>query len=781
MINLNENKFIFSEKMKESLVILVCVLFLAPKVLTVNETDSVESTFAFIERTKAKLELTKDPNIILLIGNPGSGKSTLVHYVAGDYSKLISIEPDGDESDFKIHDGLDPELDEIISTTESRTLVPEMVIDEKGNVWYDCPGFADTRNRTVEIASTIFIKSVIENASNIKIVLVVNYASVTEGYDRLDLDRLMTHATQLIKHIDRYKYSVALVVSKTPPVRIKGSKLIDVHEDSVKRTTAKYMRGYRTVLEQKGSNEEKIQLIEALSQVTSNDVPRKISIFWRPNDAGAFNTIPKMVDGRQKIRKSILEDTSYTEIRLNDFGFPLSDGAQTHIASMVRHTIALISEIIMIIDDHVCSALQRKIGSIDSFLDRFDLLEMCKRSIELNTVKTLEDLSERFATLTKILEINSMDLSTQFYRLEQQKNNLNNMKKITQVETFLPIHEWIANSAKTINYLMPDHKWYSFLVQLYEFFAGYEVQKNITARLSDWRLLNKPQGPRIDANNFNEFISWFPGNTDVTPTPLKLKELNELIEITLFQFPTQYECKEGIVKISGNFVKSSDLHSYLDCLEERWENIRISVFAVNTFFVDSDVDLQIEGGRFVISYHDSTEQLNIFGVKWKILQPTMFNLNGGGPRVSGPPYCICDAGDPGMPGQSAANFFGLSSEIINGDLLMVNLTGRNGAHGQVGTSCLYPNVSADLQEYGESSGISRIDDAVLDSIQRKGYDAKIFGNIRQDTGSRFSLKVRVYPHQCCGVSGGEGGPGKSNNKFSRRMRIQLIIIYVEAT
>lgn len=191
----------------------------------------------------------------------------------------------------------------------------------------------------------------------------------------------------------------------------------------------------------------------------------------------------------------------------------------------------------MIIDNHVCSAFQRKIGSIDSFLDRFESLEMCKRSIELNNdnMKTLQDLTDRFAILTKILEINSMDLSTQFYRLKQQMSNLNNMNKITETEMVLPVRDLIANSAKTYNYFTPEHNWYTFLVQLYEFLAGYEVQKNITARLSDWGLLNKPQG-----------------NTAVPQTPLKLEELNKIIEITLFEFPTQVEYKNSTVTISGN-------------------------------------------------------------------------------------------------------------------------------------------------------------------------------------------------------------------------------------
>lgn len=50
-------------------------------------------------------------------------------------------------------------------------------------------------------------------------------------------------------------------------------------------------------------------------------------------------------------------------------------------------------------------------------------------------------------------------------------------------------------------------------------------------------------------------------------------------------------------------MKSSDLHSYsyLDCMNwNDWENLRISVFVVNTLYVDSDVDLQIEKGETVL-------------------------------------------------------------------------------------------------------------------------------------------------------------------------------------
>lgn len=554
--------------MKRLIVVLWCFLALAhvlpnrvnvkgaSHVLTENSTDSAEKTLQFIREMQTKLKFTKNPNIILVVGNTGSGKSTLVHYVAGDYSNLISIEPDGDDAEYIIYDGLDSEISEIVSTTKSRTLVPEMVIDEAGKVWYDCPGFGDTRNHTVEIASTFLIKSVIDNASNIKVVLVVNYGSVTKSYDRSDLDRLLTHATQLIENIDRYKNSVSLVVSKTPSKRIRGEKLIDVQEDSVKRATAAFMRKHRSILLSSSSNEKKIQLIDAILEEAPTGNYRKISIFWRPNAAGAFNTIPKLVDGRHKIRKSVIDDTSYMGIQLDDFGFPLTDGAQIHIANMARHTIVDISIALINVDNHALSELQQEIQSIDSFHDRLELLVSGKSALQSfdNTEATLEYLIERFAVLIKALNLTSI---TEFLNIEQHEENLNRLKTIARTEITFPIRDVMANSTRTIDYITMEHNWYSFLEQVFEYFTRYDVQKDVSAYnvadLSDWGLLNRPQGLQIDATNFNEFVSLFQRNTELTQTPSRLEELNGIIEITL-KSPPQYDCKGSMMRITGHFV-----------------------------------------------------------------------------------------------------------------------------------------------------------------------------------------------------------------------------------
>lgn len=61
---------------------------------------------------------------------------------------------------------------------------------------------------------------------------VVNHGSVTPGYDRKDFDTLMKHGVSLLRQMDRFVRSVALIVSKTPSVRNRGVRMFDVPEIS---------------------------------------------------------------------------------------------------------------------------------------------------------------------------------------------------------------------------------------------------------------------------------------------------------------------------------------------------------------------------------------------------------------------------------------------------------------------------------------------------------------------------------------------------------------------
>ncbi|KAG4066107.1 hypothetical protein HA402_010309 [Bradysia odoriphaga] len=406
-----------------------CALIVVSVGSVVSE-DSAEDVLNYIDNVQKRLNVTQNSNVILVIGNTGCGKSTLVHYVAGDYSRMFALEPLNPNSvNFEIRDELDPELGRITLATESRTLIPVISMDENHNTWMDCPGFGDTRNETVEIATAFLIKRVIESASNIKIVLVMNYNSVTNSRD--DFDNLLSRATQLMRNVSRFENSISLVVTKAPSFKMRGRHYIDIYEDNIKNLTVHFMIDHRSLLETKGASRSKIQLIESVlgrsTPTNNNDYYPKISIFWRPDEPGPFNKIERMITGRRYIRESILNRSSYVPVRITDFGFPLTPQAQIKVRNMMQHTVDIIGTILQHIVDRLFVEIQRKIQLAKTPKSQLEVinvgLSFCELKKNGSEGITLDQLTDQLLWLSREYNVLTADLKG-FHRLSQHGKNL---------------------------------------------------------------------------------------------------------------------------------------------------------------------------------------------------------------------------------------------------------------------------------------------------------------------------------------------------------------------
>lgn len=892
--------------------VLLLYLALSKSISPEKPNDSAEEALEFVNNAVRKVVLAQDEKIALFFGNTGCGKTTLIHYVACDFSKLLSIEPPNLNSiDFVIRDELDPDVNITTSSTVSRTLIPEKIVDNEQNVWYDLPGLGDTRNETAEIAATFLMKKVIESASSVKIVLVVNYASVTDGNNRDDFDNLLSGALQLIKNVKRFENSVSLVVTKVPSFKMRGRQVIDIYDDSVKNTTVEFISAHRSVLHEKGANDRKIQLIDTLvKQSSDGDYPR-ISIFWRPNDVGPFNTIDKMVIGRQQIRESILNSTSFSDVQPNDFGFALTAKAKIKVAHFAQHTIDNVSmvlqsiieklligmrqqikstndlkkrleliergrntinsknetEVIRLselsdrlkrligeynvpnmneftkiekheqnlkilcslmqtdaptdsiaplsgldsnpsvayqprsqnyaslveqivqnftdfeneaqndiktqsrllienistvlkkIDRRVLFALQKRLREIDGFQNRLELLQMGRDC--LNSTKdeiVLKKRTDQFLSLIQTFDINSVDLH-ELHQIESDEKDLMALQTMSHWDVVAPVRDWIAMSSNVTEFLTSTHEWYAFLADTFKFLGSYEIQKNVSpynvADLSNWGQLNKPQGLWVDENNFGDFTKRIARGADFESTPSRLVELNEIIDATL-KSPTQIECNGQVMTIQGFFLKSSDIQ--LSKCSNGNDVTVLNVYVVDTFYVDGDL------------YLNKTKevQLNIFATTWHILQESTFYLNGIDGKLHPPLTSNGKAGKPGNHGTNAGHFFGLTYEVINGNLLRVELNGGNGGNGQDGTG--NPDVDVIFNGYNNKRvgvPIAHCKEAYLTDMQRLGYNAELLTSrieLKCKTAfliqKNFCHKFRLYSDRCCG-STGTGGVGKT--------------------
>ncbi|GFS38774.1 uncharacterized protein NPIL_616951 [Nephila pilipes] len=311
-----------------------------------NKNNSlIKDTLELLEEGEKEIELRDEfKDVTLVLGNTGSGKSTFTQWVAGDNSKLISVEVKEGTGEYIIVDN-----NRIgNSTVQSKTIFPELVTqNDTQAAYYDCPGFSDTRSTSHDIATTYFIKKVLDFSERVKMIFVISHPSVRKGVDRQDFMKLLRHATDLIKDIDKFKNSIALVATKVDNQYIKqGKNFVLVADSKIIEAIADFLQEVRQYLEQTqkdlitSQKEQKfydnaIKFINALL-VKDDDRITKIGIFRRPEEPGPLSEIALLREGKTHVEKIIYEKLSFAEKNENDFGYTVSQKSKNDINDLVE-------------------------------------------------------------------------------------------------------------------------------------------------------------------------------------------------------------------------------------------------------------------------------------------------------------------------------------------------------------------------------------------------------------------------------------------------------------
>lgn len=114
----------------------------------------------------------KDKDLVLVVGNTGSGKSTFLNYLIG--KKMI--EPGSMKKVFQCEDP----VFEIGFGFESKTHFPQVYYDPESDLTYcDCPGFNDNRGVEFDVSNMYAIARLCHSARSIKgVVILINYFSL---------------------------------------------------------------------------------------------------------------------------------------------------------------------------------------------------------------------------------------------------------------------------------------------------------------------------------------------------------------------------------------------------------------------------------------------------------------------------------------------------------------------------------------------------------------------------------------------------------------------------
>lgn len=220
----------------------------------------------------------------------------------------------------------------------------------------------------------------------------------------------------------------------------------------------------------------------------------------RSANDGAFNTIGQMVSGRKQIRDTVLRRTVYTRIQKNDFGYALSDTAQLRIGELAQYAIDDVRRILSEIDQRTLQLLQAKVIRVDDFFERDKILENIEREIgnvwKSAVIHSISSLSDKIAVLSNALNL-TID-SKELRQICRNEENLAILKSMVRFEIKVPIDDYVSKSfARTFKYIKREHNWSEFLVNVYNFFVGYEIQKDVSfynvRELNDWKIRDKPQ------------------------------------------------------------------------------------------------------------------------------------------------------------------------------------------------------------------------------------------------------------------------------------------------
>jgi GTPase SAR1 family protein len=199
---------------------------------TIDESINILTTCITYGQFRAQKLAGKEG--IIIIGNTGAGKSTLVNYLYGcqmqnaKVQDLLQEDPTLKRGDFlkkkviRVHpDSPVEEVMRIGHTKKSMTFMPDIIQDRKISqiAYCDCPGFLDSRGAEINIANAVNIKNTLSEANQIKVLILINSESLTDGRGKgfKDMIQIACDLFGSRENLLRHKDSLLLGITQIRP------------------------------------------------------------------------------------------------------------------------------------------------------------------------------------------------------------------------------------------------------------------------------------------------------------------------------------------------------------------------------------------------------------------------------------------------------------------------------------------------------------------------------------------------------------------------------------
>ncbi|CAG8485565.1 3197_t:CDS:2 [Gigaspora rosea] len=358
-------------------------------------------------------KIFQQENANIIIGDTGEGKTTLLGYLTG--IPLFSRE--GDLGDYIIYTK-DSKIIDINHRPISQTSIPTC-----RGVYWDCPGFGDTRGPVQNIVNAYSIYKLIESVDKLKILLVVS-ESIIKSTRKKEFLNLINNLGETFKNIDELVRGLCLIITK--------SDKLDVRK--VRTCFRKILEEYNN---QENFSQPKREILNFLSSSES-----QIVFFNAPDQEGQISDTDKflILESIEKISylnnlepKILLDDKS--KLYINNLVERFYDDIKDYISLKFYPAIQNYFEII--IDKHLGTAKELRNSLI----------------VLSNKFKNIYDEPEKFEeNLQQIL------LIVEFIQRNNLKEEL--LKKISLLKFFKLV------KSESFEIKGNTNSWYSYISEL---------------------------------------------------------------------------------------------------------------------------------------------------------------------------------------------------------------------------------------------------------------------------------------------------------------------------
>ena len=409
----------------------------------------------YSEKNSKIIEKIKNKDLTIILGNPGSGKSTLINYLLGSnlkseiqidqFSKIIKVKEN--EKEFSKIKHQNSEIENFFFFFEN----------ENFNL-LDCQGFLESNGIEFQISFVLMLLRVIENCKKVKFIFTIDFYSLNTQTEK-EIFEFIEKLFINTKNLENFKNSVMILITKEKK-NISIDKIKEVFKYSKDITKNKLINRlffYQPLNLNQITKNEFIQNIKDMTFIYQKNIVVPFNI----KEKYYLNKIFKHYICKIKLNfeffqnEKLIENYEKISIFQNSKNYYLNNNIKNkidcHLHDYFNELVRIIKELLDLERFESCKSILKHLNYIFDKNEKFkngldklkNLLEQKKKG---KTEKKVNDEEEEFK---KIKEEEVEKKETNKEKIQKIKLEFEN-KKLKEIKDFQKTSKKIEISIKTL-------------------------------------------------------------------------------------------------------------------------------------------------------------------------------------------------------------------------------------------------------------------------------------------------------------------------------------------